>query len=163
MIPVAIRLGDRRHRPEAGPTHRRVLDPQGRRHRDPSDLRCVRRQGPGHRHPEFRRRIPAEVVPLVRLWVRPHCNLIDGMDMAVPVFGRSRSTTSPAPSPRRRSPPLRESHRTGRRLIRERVDRRARRSDPGPDHHRGQRRGTQVEGNQPSAERPARERWPDQG
>ena len=53
----------------------------------PLIFEAVRRQGPGHRGPQARRRGP----PKAALWYGygfdPYCNLTDGMDMAVPVFG----------------------------------------------------------------------------
>ena len=56
--PVVQRRRARGHRAEARAAHRRVLDPQGRRHRGPADLRGVRRPGAGHRGPQARRRDP---------------------------------------------------------------------------------------------------------
>ena len=97
----------RRARPEARAAHRRVLDPQGRRHRHPADLRGRRRHGPRHRGPEARRPVPAEVVPLVRLRLDPYCNLTDGVDMAVPVFGPDRRSMR-SPSSKAARPPLRD-------------------------------------------------------
>ena len=56
-----------RHRFEARTTHRRLLDPQGRRHRAPLDLRGGRRQGARYRGPEAQRPRARKSVALVRL------------------------------------------------------------------------------------------------
>ena len=53
----------------------------------PLDLRGRRRPGTRHRRPQAHRRDSPRGVPLVRLRLRPYCNLTDSADMAVPVFG----------------------------------------------------------------------------
>ena len=61
----------RRAGTEARAARRRILDPQGRRHADPADLRGRRGHGPRHRRPQAERGGPREVVSLVRLRPRP--------------------------------------------------------------------------------------------
>ena len=78
----------RRARPEAGAAHRRVLDPQGRRLGDPPDLRGRRRQG--STTPSILKltgAVPEGAILWYGYGLDPYCNLIDGLDMAVPVFG----------------------------------------------------------------------------
>ena len=74
-------------RAEARAQHRRLLDPQGGWHQHPADLRGGRRQGERHRHPEVNRGRAPQRIALVRPRADPYCNLTDGLDMAVPVFG----------------------------------------------------------------------------
>ena len=91
---------------------------------------------------------PREGVPLVRLRLDPYCNLTDGLDMAVPVFGpialdevpESKLRPSPRLWPRQPLPPVPQ---LGRR-VQVRAWRRARArpflgAGQAPDHHRRSR------------------------
>ena len=86
--PVAASLGEHeRHRTEA---ERHIGGFSIRKEdgtRDSLDLRGGRRQGPRHRGPEARRPVPPKSFLWYGYGFDPYCNLVDALDMAVPVFG----------------------------------------------------------------------------
>ncbi len=110
-------------------------------------------------------KLAGAVPPKAALWYGygfdPYCNLTDGLDMAVPVFGPIPLDDIVGTETRGGDRAgIRSSHAAGRAARRSPGIRRARQ---GPDHHRRQRRGPRLEGDHQGPQGPARGGRPDQG